>query len=141
MSALLKSERNMSATHFKIEECRLSDTHFWGWVKSKSALFKKASEFIELNPSPYFFALRAKWYIIDFLLTLIWGQYFFCNAELNIVAFKYYLFFNFLKSQWTYRQILGPAQFMSQCLVRNKKFSPAIDLLGPVEVQGIYFLK
>ena len=65
----------------------------------------------------------------------------FCNAELNNMAFKYYIFFNFLKSQCTYVQILGPAQFMSQFLVRNKKFSPAINLLGPVEVQGIYFLK
>ena len=66
-SALPKSERSMSATHFKIEECRLSDTHFWEWVKSKSALFKKASEFIEFEPISFFFALRAKWYIIDFL--------------------------------------------------------------------------
>ena len=47
MSALLKSEQSMSANHFKIEECRLSATHFWGWVKLKSALFEKASEFIE----------------------------------------------------------------------------------------------
>ena len=46
-SALPKSERIMSATHFKIEEWRLSATHFWGWVKSKSALFQKAWEFMK----------------------------------------------------------------------------------------------
>ena len=57
------------------------------------------------------------------------------------MAFKYHIFFNFLKSQCTYVQIFGPPQFMSQFLVRNRKISPAINLLGTVEVQGIYFLK
>ena len=83
MSALIKFERSLSTTHFKIKECRLSDTHFLGWVKSKSALFKKASEFIKFKPiSLFFFALRAKWYMIDILLCLVLltGSKMFCAS-------------------------------------------------------------
>ena len=97
MSALPKFEQSMSATHFKIEECRLSDTHFLGWVKSKSALFKKASEVIKFKSISFFFALRAKWYKVDILLfNACLRPLSFLYCRMKNLALKYHVHCNIL---------------------------------------------
>ena len=37
---------------------------------------------------------------------------------------------------WSGTKSLGPAQYVNKCLVRQKKFGPAQNNLGPVEGQG-----